>query len=250
MSKIQKFIFLFLILGFITFLFQSFKAERVLANPNQELTIFDQGLEYRIKAQGKTVKEILSNAGIEIQKNDIIFPSLDYQMDIGQYSAKIIIDRAIPITLNIYGKTKTIFTQREKVSEVLREQNIKFQSSDLINYNFDDEIFPGIEIRIWTRPKPKPVIKPIKIVRTGQSQTGIATWYSYIPGNFCASPVFKKGTKLLVTNLANGKKIIVTVNDYGPFNGPIIDLERNAFLKLSPLWKGVIRVKVERVKVL
>jgi len=56
-----------------------------------------------------------------------------------------------------------------------------------------------------------------------------------------------------VTNLKNGKSVVVRHNDYGPnkklhAKGRIIDLSRGAFLRLAPLSDGVIPVKVERIK--
>jgi len=253
MSKIQKIILSILSLAFIVLVSQIAKAERT---SDKETIIFDQGFEYKIESDGETIGEILNNGGIEIQENDIVFPSLDYKLEGDRYPVKIIIDRAIPVLLIFYDKAEKIFTQKDKVVEVLKAEGINLKDNDLINYNLNTEIFPNIEIKIWQKPRPERrgspqrAAKPIKFVKTGEIQTGLATWYSYIPGNFCASTTYRKGTKLLVTNLKNGKKVIVTVNDYGPFNGPIIDLERNAFLKLSPLFKGVIRVRVEKIKVL
>ena len=53
-----------------------------------------------------------------------------------------------------------------------------------------------------------------------------------------------------VTNLDNGKSIVVRVNDRGPHKryvhaGRIIDLTKAAFKKLSPTPKGLINVQVE-----
>jgi rare lipoprotein A len=53
-----------------------------------------------------------------------------------------------------------------------------------------------------------------------------------------------------VTNQANGKQVIVRVNDRGPFHGGrIIDLSYAAALKLDMLKTGVADVKLEVVKV-
>jgi rare lipoprotein A len=47
-----------------------------------------------------------------------------------------------------------------------------------------------------------------------------------------------------VTNLSNGRQIIVRVNDRGPFQGNrIIDLSYTAALKLEVLGKAVPRLK-------
>ena len=60
------------------------------------------------------------------------------------------------------------------------------------------------------------------------------------------------GTKFKVTNLANGKSVIVRLNDFGPNkrlhdNGRIIDLSKGAFQSIADLSKGVINVRVEEV---
>lgn len=78
---------------------------------------------------------------------------------------------------------------------------------------------------------------------------GKASWYAYKPGNFAASPDYPKGSILRVHNKENGKFVDVEVNDYGPdralFPDRVIDLEKNAFEKLSPLGAGTINVLVE-----
>ena len=53
-----------------------------------------------------------------------------------------------------------------------------------------------------------------------------------------------------VTNLENGKKIIVRVNDRGPFvHGRIIDLSAGAARRLGYFRKGTAKVLVETVQV-
>lgn len=85
-----------------------------------------------------------------------------------------------------------------------------------------------------------------------------ATWYS-LDGNYtssgevfdsskmtCASNHYKVGTLLEVTNVANGKSVVVKVNDTGAFRGHKIDLSKGAFSKIANLKKGVIKIKVEK----
>jgi rare lipoprotein A len=57
------------------------------------------------------------------------------------------------------------------------------------------------------------------------------------------------GTKVKVTNIRNGKSVIVRINDRGPFvRGRIIDLSRAAFSRIGNPAFGVIRVKIEVVR--
>ena len=54
------------------------------------------------------------------------------------------------------------------------------------------------------------------------------------------------GTKVRVTNQANGKSVIVRINDRGPYSGRrIIDLSRAAATAVGMLQAGVAKVKLE-----
>ena len=82
---------------------------------------------------------------------------------------------------------------------------------------------------------------------------GAASWYGYKNCDCAASPDYPKGTRLLVTSVADPKKsVIVRVNDYGPERDVhpdrIIDLDKVAFKKLAKLGAGVIDVRVTLVK--
>ena len=65
-----------------------------------------------------------------------------------------------------------------------------------------------------------------------------------------ASNSHKMGTKLKVTNIKNGKSVVVIVNDTGGFSkyGRTLDLSRGAFAKIADLNQGTCKVKIERVK--
>jgi D-alanyl-D-alanine endopeptidase (penicillin-binding protein 7) len=82
---------------------------------------------------------------------------------------------------------------------------------------------------------------------------GTASWYKYQGGLFTASPDFAPGSVLRVTNLANGKSVDVTVNDYGPERGSypdrVVDLDYVAFQKIASTGAGVIRVKIVPQKI-
>ena len=54
------------------------------------------------------------------------------------------------------------------------------------------------------------------------------------------------GTRVRVTNVVNGKSVIVRVNDRGPFvAGRVIDLSPAAAKQLDMLRAGTVRVKLE-----
>jgi rare lipoprotein A len=103
---------------------------------------------------------------------------------------------------------------------------------------------------------PPPVITP------RVSQTGIASWYGPgFHGKTTASGVIYNqhdltaahqtlplGTRVLVTNLDNGRSIEVLINDRGPFaKGRIIDLSYAAAETLGMIGPGTIPVRIEVV---
>jgi rare lipoprotein A len=62
----------------------------------------------------------------------------------------------------------------------------------------------------------------------------------------CASNYYKIGTILEVTNIANGKSVVVKVNDRGGFKGMKLDLSEGAFKRIANLKQGVLKVRVEK----
>lgn len=82
---------------------------------------------------------------------------------------------------------------------------------------------------------------------------GTASWYSYKKGNFAASPDFAKGSIIRVYNLSNNKFVDVTINDWGPDRTKhpdrVIDLDKIAFQKIASIGDGLVKVRIEAIKV-
>ncbi len=65
----------------------------------------------------------------------------------------------------------------------------------------------------------------------------------------CAHKTLKFGTKVEFTNPKNGKSIIVTVNDRGPYiKGRKFDLSKGAFAKIANIDQGVVKLKYRILK--
>ena len=57
------------------------------------------------------------------------------------------------------------------------------------------------------------------------------------------------GSKIQVTNINNGKSVIVVVNDRGPFvNGRIVDLSKSAFSSIGNTSAGLLNVEIEVIE--
>ena len=63
-----------------------------------------------------------------------------------------------------------------------------------------------------------------------------------------ASKTMPFGTFLKVTNIRNGKSIVVRINDRGPYiEGRDLDLSKGTAIALGMIKRGVIKVKVEEI---
>jgi rare lipoprotein A len=64
-----------------------------------------------------------------------------------------------------------------------------------------------------------------------------------------AHPTLPFGTRLRVTNLTNGRSVIVRVNDRGPFvAGRAVDVSRSAAETLDMVGRGIAKVKIDVVQ--
>ncbi len=64
----------------------------------------------------------------------------------------------------------------------------------------------------------------------------------------CAHKKYPFGTKLKVTNMKNGKSVVVTVTDRGPYaRGRVIDLSLGAAKEIDMMKSGVVPVSIEIV---
>jgi rare lipoprotein A len=94
-------------------------------------------------------------------------------------------------------------------------------------------------------------------------QAGLASWYG--PGFYgrrtasgvvytgaaltAAHRSLPFGTVVRVTNLVNGRRVVVMINDRGPFiRGRVIDLSVAAARRLGMVRDGVVRVRIRVVR--
>jgi len=92
--------------------------------------------------------------------------------------------------------------------------------------------------------------------------TGIVSWYAdkfhgqktssgelYNKNTYTAAhKSLPFGTKVKVTNVKNGKSVVVKINDRGPHSkSRILDLSKAAFTEIGSIDSGILRVEMEVV---
>lgn len=152
-------------------------------------------------------------------------------------------------------------------SALLSEKSIKQQLSSQTAYGIKGAELRYVKIANSTRTyqvKGKSYTILDKKSSNQFTQTGIASYYGQkFHGRKTASgEIFNKnaytaahkrlalGSYVLVTNLNNGRQVIVRINDRGPFvHNRIIDLSKGAAKELRMLASGLARVKIEAIQV-
>jgi len=305
----------------VTFIFVVLYSYKVLAffsnddkildfeNLEKTIAINDNGIQFEIRSNAKTVAEVLDEKNITLSSQDYISLSPEEEV---LPKVNIEIRRAVKVKFEVDGKKIEGISLKKTIREAIEENNITLSRLDktvpeknallqnnqtivITRINEEEKIIPE-EIDFKTQVKTdskmgwreKKIeqkgergIKEVKYkivyrngkeisraileknitkepvtqietqgtyVKLGNKHTGEGTWYSFQGGLYAASPWLPMGSFAKVTNTANGKSVIVEINDRGPFGkGRIIDLDKPAFQKIAPLGAGVIGVKVEEV---
>lgn len=210
------------------------------------------GEEIEFETLGTNVRDALNEANIVLSHADKTNPDLstplnpDLDIVVTRINfEEITVEDDIPFE-TVEKEDKTVLW-RKKETKQKGENGIREKIYKITYTNGKETKRQLLTNRIAKQP-----INQIEVVGTkiivGKTQTGDATWYVNGDDMTCASLDFGFGKYLRVSNRANGKSVIVRVNDSGPYGkGRIIDLNKKAFQKIGDIGAGVIRVKVEEI---
>lgn len=111
----------------------------------ENVTIIDGKKELHIKTREKTVEEVLEEEEITYDKEDSIKPALDSKI---KDQMKIIIQRAVPITIEADGKVHKLKTTAQNVKAAIKEAGIQLGEKDAIAPTLDTELEKNMKIHI------------------------------------------------------------------------------------------------------
>ena len=110
-----------------------------------DVEVVYRGESFTAKVADGTVAEAISAAGFTLSGAEEVTPSLDAQVYEGMV-IEITADSYAVVTVD--GETREIATKAKTVDALLSEQGITVNKDDIINVDYSDEIFDGIEIVI------------------------------------------------------------------------------------------------------
>jgi len=211
------------------------------------------GSSRTIYAHGKTVMDAIKEANITLGHADKVNFELEKMLEENMLIkiTRINVENMVvteEIPFEVIEKEDPQMIWKKKVVKQEGENGKKEKIFQVTYTNGVETEKKLISQKIIEKPIPKIEFFGTKIVAE-KTVHGLATWYENGDNLTCAARDFSFGKYLRVTNKANGKSVIVEVNDIGPFGKDrVVDLNKKAFLKIAPLESGVINVKVEEIK--
>ncbi|HEY1085639.1 MAG TPA: ubiquitin-like domain-containing protein [Candidatus Saccharimonadales bacterium] len=116
--------------------------------------IIEDGMAHtKVMSAYQTPKQVAEHAGLTLRDEDKTSMSLTDDFVADGASLRMVIDRATPLSLVLYGKKETVYTQGSTVADFLKEKNITLASKDHINVKPDTMITENMSIEIWREGK-------------------------------------------------------------------------------------------------
>lgn len=212
-----------------------------------------EGNRQNIETLAQTVQSFLSERGVILKENDFVLPDKDVLIENGMEIEVVRVEilkekKYEPIAFSkVELKDDTLGWRERK----MLQKGIKGEKEFVYNVTYHN----GKEIKrnlLTTNITKEPIEEKFvqgTYVQLGKKHTGLGTWYAHTGTLSAASPWLPLGSYAKVTNIENGKSVMVRINDRGPFGtNRIIDLDKVAFQEIASLGAGVIEVKVEEVK--
>jgi uncharacterized protein YabE (DUF348 family) len=117
------------------------------------VTIVDQGRKITTMSAAPTPRQVAENAGVKVYPEDKVekqTPTMDASdvMRDGLVAEKVVIDRATPVNINLYGNVIDARTQAKTVGEALKEKDIKLREGDTLQPSADTAVTSNTQIFI------------------------------------------------------------------------------------------------------
>ena len=115
---------------------------------NRHVVINDNGHTTAIKTMKATVKEVLEQTGIKVDKADYV--SMPFDAKLTKIHQNVInIKRAVPVSIKVDGKELDVKTYKDTVKEVLSDNKIIVDSDDkFVGSQLGDKIVSNMNISI------------------------------------------------------------------------------------------------------
>lgn len=106
--------------------------------------------QVRIMTSHQSPRQIAEAANISLyEEDDTSIDRVDDVLEYGGAGLRMTVDRALPFTLVLYGKTVEARTQGETVAEMLEEKKIILSDNDTVSLPLDTPMKKGMKVAVW-----------------------------------------------------------------------------------------------------
>ena len=117
------------------------------------IVIQDGNVKQLVMSAYQTPKQIAKHAGITLKDEDKATLTMTNSLIRDGASIVMRIDRATPLSLVLYGKKQTVYTQAVTVADFLKEKDITIGQKDTLSVKAETPISKGMKIEIWRNGK-------------------------------------------------------------------------------------------------
>jgi uncharacterized protein YabE (DUF348 family) len=231
---------------------QIFGDDVITIEREKKVTVSVDEQEIDLYTYRDSLENILSRGNIVSTKDDIVKPhkktivqtDVDVEIIRVEYREEIETEKIVYKTIQ---KEDDELSFRKKVVEQAGENGKKELTYQVAYHDGEEVDRELINTEITKEPQDEIIVQGT-YVKLGKKHTGACSWYAHTGTMAAANPWLPMGSYVKVTNVDNGKSVIVRINDRGPFvPGRIIDLDKVAFAEIASIGAGVINVKMEEI---
>lgn len=114
------------------------------------VTIIDGSNTFQVLSPHTSARQIAADAGLKLYDEDAYDISrVDDFISNGTVGIKLTIDRAIPITFMLYGKSFAMRTHTKTVGELLKNKGVVLGGQDGTNVPLDTAITANMQVEVW-----------------------------------------------------------------------------------------------------
>lgn len=117
------------------------------------MIVVDGTSRQKIMTSAQTPGQIAESADITLYDEDIAEIQRSENILVDGAALQVVITRATPFELTLYGETMQVRTQADTVSEFLEEKGIELGNNDRMSASNDTKITKDLKLRIWREGK-------------------------------------------------------------------------------------------------
>ena len=141
------------------------------------VVIVDGAVKQLVMSAYQTPQQIAEHAGITLHDEDNATLELTNNMIRDGASERMVIDRATPVRLTLYGKDDVVYTQAKTVEAFLKDKAITLGHNDTLSVKTSTPITKNMKIEIWhngkqTVTKEETVAFPITQIQDTDREVG------------------------------------------------------------------------------